>query len=71
MGVSWREEIAERQKNWRMVDRFKANSPNPGVRDEEDWSRERLKGQHAFFSAKRKHFPSPAQLKLWREVKGA
>jgi len=63
MGVSWREYIAEKQKHWTVVKRFQANSHVRRVPNSAEEERKQI--QHAFFSKKR-HFPTPAQLRLWR-----
>ncbi len=46
-----------------------ANHFSPGtgarVRDKTDWERERVQSVHAFFKAKRKRFPTQAQLRMF------
>ncbi len=63
MGVSWRDAIAERQKRWTVVRRFKANSGKPGPENSEDEERQQI--IHAFFQKKRKNPATAAQLRLF------
>jgi len=63
MGVSWREELGERQSRLSMVARYQANNPQQGLPDGPEPNRKQV--VNAFFQKKKK-FPTTAQLRLWR-----
>ncbi len=46
-----------------------ARAKPEGVRNEEDWERERIKSVHAFFQAKRAYRPTKAQLRMYINAK--
>ena len=66
LGVSWREYVQEQQAKLSAVARFHANAPDAGSENSIEQERKQIK--HAFFSAKRAHFPTSAQLRLFKEL---